>query len=59
MGHSGVGNAGTVWTLQTHTGLESNPHCVTGLELHETDNPDSYSMFQDAVSIEVQGDCGE
>ena len=51
---SGVGNAGTEWTLETHTNLTSNPNSTTRLEFRETGNPDSFGMFLDAVSIEVQ-----
>lgn len=51
---SGVGNAGTKWTLETHTNLTSNPNSTTRLEFRETGNPDSFGMFLDAVSIEVQ-----
>ena len=51
---SGVGNAGTFWTLETRVNLTSNPNSTTRLEFRETGTPDSYGMFLDAVSIEVQ-----
>lgn len=51
---SGAGNNSTVWTFETKTNLSSNPNSLTRLEFRETGTPDSFGMFLDAVSIEVQ-----
>ncbi len=51
---SGAGLNATSWTFETHTDLESNPNSTTRLEFKETGTPNSFGMFLDAVSIEVQ-----